>query len=139
MSAPYADIRAALADHLDTFATAYPIAVAWENTRYTPTPGSPYIKPELLPGEPMQAELGQHGRNLHVGVYHLSLFYPAGTGTLGAGTARDDIIDHFKRGTVLEYGGLPVTVTKAHAGPMLQETDWVNIPITIQYRVFADN
>ena len=99
----------------------------------------PYLAPNLITGQPVQAELGTTGRNRHVGIYQISIFVPAGTGVLTINTLRDGIIDHFKRGTVLVYGSTSLTIQKAYAGPMIQETDWVHLPITVQYQLLAPN
>lgn len=46
-------------------------SVAWENVAFTPTSGSAYLKPSLLPGEPFQYEIGTDGENadlVHTGM-----------------------------------------------------------------------
>ena len=137
MSAPYSAIRSAFVARLLAF-PGLP-SVAWENVAFTPTTGQPYLKPALLPGEPVQCEIGTNGNNRHSGIYQISIYYPAGQGVLGLNTLRDGLIDHFKRGTVLAYSGITVTVQKAFPGPVLQETDWQHVPITIQFRCDAAN
>jgi len=137
MGAPDSTIRAAFVARLNTFPSLP--SVAWENVPFTPVNGVPYIKPFLLPGEPSQAEMGTLGANRHVGVYQISIYYPASTGTLGLGTLRDALIDHFRRGTPLVRSGVNISIQRAYAGPMMQETDWVFVPITIQYFALASN
>lgn len=136
MSAPYTAIRAALTARLQTLASLPP--VAWENVAYTPTLGTTFLKPSLLPAEPFQAEIGAAGQNMHVGVYQVSIFAPAGTG-MAHQTLRDSICDLFKRGVTLTYGGVTVTCVKAYPGAMLQETDWIQIPIIVVWRSYAAN
>lgn len=114
-------------------------AIARENESFTPPANAPYLRPTLGPGEPSQAELGESGQNRHVGIYQISVFYPAGTGTLAASALVAAIIAHFKRGTVLIYSGQEITITKAYASRMMQDTGMVHIPITIEYRLLAPN
>lgn len=137
MSAPYSAIRSAFVTKLQAFPSLP--SVAWENVPFTPTAGAPYLKPALLPGEPQQAEIGTNGANRHTGIYQISIFYPAGLGVPGLNTLRDGLINHFKRGTVLTYSGISVTIQKAFPGPVLQETGWQHLPITIQFRCDSAN
>lgn len=137
MSAPYSAIRSAMTARLQTLANLP--AVAWENVPFTPAAGAVYLKPALLPGEPLQAEIGTTGLNMHMGVYQISIFAPAGSGVSAINTLRDAICDHFKRGVELTYSGVTVRCVKAYPGPMLQETDLIQIPITIQWRSYAAN
>lgn len=135
MSAPYAAIRSALTARLQTLA-GLP-AVAWENVAFAPVAGAMYLKPSLLPGEPTQAELGNNGLNMHTGLYQISVFAPAGAGVAAVNTLVNSICDHFKRGVELTYGGVTVRLVKAYPSPMMQETDWIHIPITVQWRSYA--
>lgn len=137
MSAPYSAIRSALTARLQTL-SGLP-AVAWENVPFTPVAGHPYLKPTLLPAEPFQAELGTSGQNIHMGIYQISIFCPTGTGIASLNTLRDALCDHFKRGTSLVYSGIETRITKAFPGQMLQETDYIHQPITIQWRAYAPN
>lgn len=137
MSAPYSAIHSAFVTKLQAF-TGLP-SVAWENVPFTPATGTPYLKPALLPGEPTQAEIGTSGANRHTGIYQISIYYPTGLGVSGLNTLRDGLINHFKRGTVLTYSGISVTIQKAFPGPVLQETNWQHLPITMQFRCDASN
>ena len=138
MSAPYSAIRSAFTARLLTL-PGLPAAVAWENTPFTITSGAPYLAPFLLPGEPFQAEIGTAGANRHPGIYQISIYVPAGTGVSAISALRDSLCDHFKRGTILTYGGIQTTIQKAYPGPVLQETDWQHIPITIRFLTNAAN
>jgi len=139
MGSPIQSIEAAFATSLAELATAQSKSVAWPNAPFAPTTGTAYIKADNLPGEPFQAELGTDGLNYHSGIYQITVVYPAGVGTASPGALRDAVINAFKRGTVLSYSGVYVTVTRAYASPMMIDADWVRIPVNIEYRVFASN
>jgi len=150
MSSPKSAIRSAFVARLFSFpdmpqhpqgeaVNGYPEAVAWENKKFTPAVGSTYLRPRLMPGAPVQAEIGESGQNWHPGIFQVSVFAPP-TDDIGTiGTLVDAIVDHFKRGLVLSYGGINLTINKAYAGPEMQETDWLHIPITIQYQALVPN
>ncbi|MDA8114990.1 MAG: phage tail terminator-like protein [Acidithiobacillus sp.] len=137
MTAPYSAIRSAFVTRLQAF-PGLP-SVAWENVPFTPATGVPYLQPSLLPGEPTQAEIGTAGANRHVGIYQISIFAPTGTGIGAINTLRDGLCDHFKRGTILTYAGITVTCQKAFPGPVIQETDWQHVPVSIRFMCDAPN
>jgi hypothetical protein len=137
MSSPRSDIRAAFTTKLLTLPSLP--SVAWENTPFTPVIGTPYLRPFLLPGEPVQAELGVSGQNRHVGIYQVSIYAPVGGGVGVINDLVDALCDHFKRGTVLTYSPITLTVEKSFSGPTIQETDWQHVPISIRYYLLAAN
>jgi hypothetical protein len=137
MSAAETPIRAALVTYLQTLASLPP--VAWENVPYTPTIGTMFIRPVLLPAETFQAEIGTLGQNEHTGIYQISIFSPIGIGTLTAYTLRDALINHFKRGTTLVYSGVTTKILKCYCNSDIQETDWLHIPVNIRYSAKAAN
>jgi hypothetical protein len=137
MGSPEASIRAAFITHLQTFTSLPPLAM--ENMEYKPVIGTAYLRPTLLPGEPFQAEMGPSGQNWHVGLFQISIMHPAKVGLSAPGLLRDNLINHFKRGTNLTYGGITVRIKKAYSSPALQETDWLHIPISIEYHLLASN
>lgn len=137
MSDPIVSIRAAFVTRLLLFPSLPP--VAWENVAYTPTIGTTYIAPYLLPGEPIQVEIGTAGANRYTGVFQISIFAPTGSGIAAINTLAGALCDYFKRGTTVSYGGLIVSCQKAYSAPVLQETDWQHLPITIRYVTTAAN
>ncbi|MDA3832280.1 MAG: phage tail terminator-like protein [Spirochaetales bacterium] len=137
MSAPFADIRAAFTTKL--MALSPLPSIAWENVAFTPVIGTSYLQPFLLPGEPYQAEIGEAGQNRHTGIYQVSIYAPTGSGVGDINTLAGTICDHFKRGTVLTYSTTTLTIKKAFLGPMMTDTDWLHLPVTIQYHLLAAN
>jgi hypothetical protein len=136
-TAVYTSIRAALTTRLKSL-PGLP-SVAWENTTFTPVAGEPYIAPFIIWNESMQAEQGQQGANWEGGIYQLSCCYPPNQGPGPLNAVLDAIKDHFKRGTVLNYGGLTITVVKTHPGPGTTNSAGVFMPVTIVFRCQAPN
>lgn len=133
----YRDIRAALANHLNTMTGV--IAVAWENVAYTPTVGTPYLRPTVLMGQPRQAAIGDTGPNEQVGVYQIDLFYPPGKGTGDINAMAGKIEQRFKRGTKIAYNGVTLTIRSVYLSAMQQGADWVQLPVNITFYTFTDN
>ena len=137
MGNPLANIRAAFVTKLQAFPSLP--SVAWENMPFAPATGVPYLRPVLLPGEPLQCEIGANGNNRHTGIYQISIFYPVGSGIANLNTLTIALCDHFKRGSRLTYGGATISIQKAYPATYLQETDWIHVPITIQYLCDSPN
>lgn len=133
----YSDIRTALSQRLETMPGV--IAVAWENARFVPTTGVPYLIPSVMWGEAQQAEQGATGRNWEIGVYQITAVYPGGTGVTEINTMAGKIKERFKRGTVLTYNGVYVTVRKVYLNPQTITDAGVRQPISIPFYCQAAN
>ena len=90
-----AAVRRALETALDGISPA--LATAWENLKFTPTPGTPYQRVNLLAAPPLNPEMG--GFVQERGFMQVALAYPLEGGP-GAALARAETIRAtFKRGT----------------------------------------
>ena len=140
MSNPTTNIRRAFEVRLAALPSLP--SVAWPNRAFPPVGTSmpdKYLQPFMLPGEPFQAEIGTAGANRHSGVYQISVFTAAGIGMDAMDALVGALCDHFKRGTLLPFGGVTVSIIKAYPSATQQETDWQHVPITIRYKVLAAN
>lgn len=127
----YTDIRAALTTQLSTM-TGVP-AVAWENASYTPVVGTPYLTPSVLWAEGSQAELGVAGRNWERGIYQITCVYPPNTGMGALNTMIGKLRDRFKRGTVLTYNGVTVTIRKVIVSGQSIDASGIRQPVSISF------
>lgn len=139
MGSPTRAVESAFQLSLIEFAELNDIQVASTNVKYVRATGVPYVKADFLPGEPSQADIGPLGSNRHVGVFQPTLFYPFGIGTMTPGTQADNLVDHFKRGTILSQDGLEISITCSYAEPAMIEPGWLYIPITVRYRCYSEN
>lgn len=78
MSTTFRDISAALSGRLNTLTGGTPIA--WENSEYTPTMGTMFLRETLLPANTVQGSLGTIGKDEHGGIYQVDIFAPKGSG-----------------------------------------------------------
>lgn len=129
MTTTHRDISAALDSKTNTLG----YSVAWENAEFTPTTGTLYLRTFLLPGETIQAALGDNGIDEHVGVYQIDINTPGGAGKGAAISASDTIADAFARGTTLLYNGVEVRIMSVSRGPALNRDGWYVIPLSINY------
>lgn len=123
--------HAAIRTALDTkLAALGAITVAWPGVPFTPPTSGVWYKPAILPGG-VDVAAGVGGSVHQNGDYQVSVFAPSGAGTAALLTAADALVAHFDRvtlGTTL-HTGVP------EIGPLLVETDWLQLPVTIPYTV----
>lgn len=129
----HAAIRAALESRL--VALGLPSnAIAWPGVKFPAVDGAAFpnlwYKPAVLPGT-VDAGLGVSAGTYPRGDFQVSIFYSAslmnGTGALV--TAADALVAWFDR---VRLGSLQCGVPRV--GPILQETDWLHLPVTIPYQ-----
>jgi len=111
------------------------IAIASENTAYTPTAGVPYCEANLLLAQPSDLELGSQGAYREQGVFLVRLNYPLQVGK-GQSLAFAALLRaYFKRGTTFAgSNGVQVTIDKtAEIAPGSVDGDrWVT-PVRIRF------
>jgi hypothetical protein len=96
---------------------------------------------DMMPGEPMQAELGTAGRNRWVGIFQVTICVKLNVGKTMANARYDALASLFKRGTV--FSG--ITIDKCHRCPNLSsdmegaESDHYRLPVRIAYRADLAN
>lgn len=126
----------ALTDRLRTMPQVLPIA--GPNVVF-PAAGQPlppkYLRLAFMPNQTRQVTLGDDPQQKR-GLLQVSVVWPVGQGIIDALEVVGQIIDHFKNQTVFG-SGVRITISSEPwaAGP-LQESDRVQIPITIPYHAF---
>ena len=129
------DVQSALNDRLHTDFPSTPIA--WENVKYTPVPGTPYLRAWLLPAEPRVMTLGPSPVIHRTGIFQVDCFYPAGAGWGTAKAKAALVVATYKAGTRWVYNGLAVQSERAWPGPAMDDDQgWYHIPVSIRYTCY---
>lgn len=136
MSTTFRDISAALSGRLNTLTGGTPIA--WENSEYTPTIGTMFLRETLLPANTVQGSLGTIGKDEHGGIYQVDIFAPSGSGKGAAVAKADSVADHFKRGTTLTYNGESVRIRNVSRSNFGYDGGWLILSINIEYFTVTD-
>lgn len=131
----FGDIQAALDTRLNSLSGSP--SIAWENTSYTPTLGTLYLRPTMLPAESIPATLSTSGTDENTGIYQIDIFAEAGTGYSEIVTMADAIADHFKPVTELTYNSRTVRCIKAFRSSAQTIDGWYQIPVEISYLSFT--
>ncbi len=129
------DLQSALNQQLSSLMDQIPIA--WENAKYQPEVGTPYLRATLLPAETAVATLGPNNFLEHKGIFQVDCVYPLGEGWGPAKAMAAQIVALFRTGTRLSYNGISILCEKAWPGPGLPG-DYYVIPVSIRYSCYSD-
>jgi len=121
-------IRAALDNHLYQLGEN----VQWPNVSFDPG-GNYWMRPTLLPAEPSMAALGEDADNRNIGIYQVDIFWPQGTGEGPPSSKAEEVMQQFKRGTVITLSGTTVRIERAYRESGRWEESWYQIPVIIDY------
>ena len=124
-------IRAAMESALNGMSPS--LATAWENTPYTPTPGTAYQRVHLLLADPEMVEMS--GRiHRERGFLQVSLAYPLNAGPSAAATRAELIRHTFYRGRSFTASGITVTIEKTpEILPAMIEPDRYVLPVRVRF------
>ncbi|MEC4590568.1 phage tail terminator-like protein [Nitrospirillum amazonense] len=133
-------IRAALEAQLATLTPAWP--TAWENVPFTPTEGVAWQRAKVLFGQTRALGFGADAPQEWSGVFHITVWTPAGGGPQAAeeradllrGDVATGLQGVFYRGQALHSGGVTVIVTQPYDGPVLDtDPNWYGLPVLIPF------
>jgi hypothetical protein len=128
-------IRQAFEKRLSLLSPA--LSTAHENVQFTPVPGTPYQRVNLLPAAPDNSIQGG-ASYFERGLFQITLCYPQGVGA-GAAEAQSQLLrTHFKRGSALLESGLTITVIETpKVAPARLEGDRYEIPISVAFQALT--
>lgn len=108
--------------------------VAWPNREYKPTPGTPWVRAQVLPAESRQATLGPRGgatlrRFDATGLAVVQVFVPAGTGDVEARRLAA-LIESIYRGRTVD----DTTFRAPWTDPIGSDGAWYQVNVVVPYR-----
>ncbi len=114
-------------------AMAPPLAIAWQNTAFSPPqPPTPYQRAVLMFADPDNPEQGPGFREL--GYLQVTLMYPLGTGPAAAEARAELIRQAFPKGHSLTHGAITLTINKTPAiGVGTPDGDRWALPVKIPF------
>jgi hypothetical protein len=103
-------------------------------------PSGTYLRPWLLPAPTEAMTLSAAGPNDYRGIFQVSVFAAVDAGPTAPLETASAIAAHFKRGTRLTRDGINVWMDDpSWVGPMIQEPDVLQLPVSVPYRAFVSN
>jgi hypothetical protein len=127
-----ASIRAALEVALAAV-PGIPAARAYQGVLFTPVLGTPWVRASIVWTTQRQAALGTD-LYLHEGLFLVNVFSPQGKGAKAVEAIADAICADFVPTAPLGNG---VRVRYAQKAALIEEPDWLSIPITIGFYTYA--
>jgi len=97
---------------------------------------SVYAVTHLLPVPTAQAALGENARNMHKGIFQVTIKTKKGIGWGNGAEIADSIMAAFQRGTVLTQSTHTITVERSYIGPGFYDEDNYCLPVSIDYYCF---
>lgn len=129
-------IRQALEVALNTWSAAQTpaVPVAWQNSAYTPTLGSRYVRANILPAETQNPSLGDDHKRF-IGIFQILVYTPDDVGPGAAETIAESLFATFARGTSFTASGVTTRVLDSPSVlPSFNDDGWYVTPVSIRYQ-----
>lgn len=110
-------------------------AIAWPNTDYTPSKGTEFIRPTLIPAEASKETI--YGDDRYTGIYQVDIFTKLKNGPKDSLELADDVREHFKDQTLTE-SGQKVYVQAINLLPPARVDSWYLLSVEINYLSIAE-
>ena len=133
----YTDIRQALESRIASVTGIQASSQrAWENVRFEPTTGTPWVRMTLLPGESRPAIRGANPILEYIGLFQVDVFQPEGSGPNAADVLADNIRNSFAPGTDITVGSTTTRIRWSERAAAELDTPWYRLSVTISWYSF---
>ncbi len=105
--------------------------IAWSNVEYTPTIGTTFVRPTLMPAGSQMATL--NGTLKNPGIYQVDIFTPVGKGEGAALIIADRIKMHFEANRRLVANSDTIFILQVSLGKGERENAWNHIFVEVNY------
>ena len=128
-----------------TLLVGLPSGRAWENLKFTPTAGEPWMEEDFLGGPTTQVTAGTSAATLLVDpLYVVKIYVPEDTGIGGVNRYADAVLAAFKPNTSMTLTNSDVLRVRIGTGPsrgqiIRQRSGWVVVPVTVPFRLLTLN
>lgn len=129
----FQDVQIALDTKLNSLAGG--VAIAWENTKYVPVIGTPFMRPTVLLAGAELMDLND--LQLNTGIYQIDIFYPKEAGPGAVLAQADAVYDHFKSGTKLTANSVDVHIKQIDISSREVEESWYRISVDVNFKTYA--
>jgi len=108
--------------------------IAYENTDFTPTAGTPYAELRMFGNDITPFSLSDSDQT--DGVFKVTLNFVRGDGDINPKILAQQVIDCFYIGREISYEGVTATVTKKRITDTSTGDGWYKLTVTIFYKAF---
>jgi hypothetical protein len=131
----YQDIRVALETHLN--GTPGVPAIAWENVSFSPTTGTPFLKPFFQPVLREQAAMASVPPHMYRGLYTILCYQPEGTGPGASQAVVDTLVDRFDSNTDISVGDITLSIRGVQQESSYINSPWFVTPVTVRWFIYS--
>lgn len=124
----HSNIRAA-ARALVIATAGLPAAKAWEGMAFSPSSVA-FLAEALVPVGSVPVATGSAGQIAHTIAINLTLSFPPGKGTAEIDAAAEALMQAFRPGSWLVYGGQSGLIRQCERSSLRQEPDWISCTVT---------
>jgi hypothetical protein len=135
MASIYDNIRTALETELASISGIPDIA--WENVSYSPTTGTSFVRPQLMPTVREPAHRGVSPQMYYQGIYRITCFVDENKGPGAADDLADSIIEAFEATTDISNGGTTVSISYAEREMGTNASPWYQVPVNIGWYIYS--
>lgn len=129
----FKDIQTALDTRLDSLDGG--VSIAWDNTKFIPIKGTPYMRPTVLMSPAVLGSL--ETLQMNNGIYQIDLFYPTDVGSGDVLTQADAVFDHFKANLKLDSGSVSVYIKEiSRLSRDIPEQSWYMTSIEVHFKTY---
>jgi len=107
--------------------------IAWENVKYSPTTGRPFVQPLFLPTQQRPSVRGLNPILRYQGIFSVNCFVPEGNGPGAADDLANLIIDSFPATTDLTDGTHYVTIEFAERQQGVLRSPWYMVTVDVDW------
>lgn len=111
--------------------------VAWENVKYEPTTGTPFIKPTVVPTIRKPACLGASPQQYYQGLFQIVCFVPNNRGPSELDDLVDLIITNFDATSIISDTDLSIQIRRTEHGQGITESPWHKATISISWFTYV--
>ena len=129
------DIRATLDGHLASVA-GLP-AIAYENAKFTPTPGTAYLSTTLFLTSRRPAVRGPSPQHRYQGLYQVTVHTPQEDGTGAAFDFADAVMAAFDGSTNVAGPSVTVSLMFSETGTQVTRPPFYMLPVQIGWYIYA--
>lgn len=129
-----AKIRAELETRLKTWADAQSpqIPIAFQNVAFTKPANGPYLEPFLMPNATLNRTVDGK-RKTYIGLFQINCWAQSGTGMGAVEALAQSVVNLFPM--LPKTGAVSIEKTPEAAHPLPDDTGWVIVPVTVEYRM----
>jgi len=123
----------------------FPSGREFDNEKYTPTAGSPYVEEDLVPGPVVQLTVTKLNGELELTpLYVIRVNVPEGNGSTAANAYADALLGLFKAHTTMTLDNGDVLRVRGNPAPfrgqlISRKSGWASVPVTIPLRMTTIN